>query len=78
MKNSVDLDDLVKGPLGPISGSALILFPIIQACQNSADPRNSAVFDFPGVVFVIRPDPMRKYFVLWGVGGGGLDFLRYF
>ena len=25
-----------------------------QACQTSA------VFDFPGVIFVIRPDPMRK------------------
>ena len=32
----------------------------LQACQTSADPRNSAVFDFPGVIFVIRPDPMRK------------------
>ena len=31
-----------------------------QACQTSADPRNSAVFDFPGVIFVIRPDPIRK------------------
>ena len=39
-----------------------------QACQTSADPRNSAVFDFTGVIFVIRPDPMRKYFVLWGGG----------
>ena len=31
------------------------------------------------VIFVIRPDPMRKYFVLWGWGGGGgagLDVLR--
>ena len=39
------------------------------------NPRKSAVFEIPGVIFVIRPDLMRKYFVLWG-GGGGLDFLR--
>ena len=29
-----------------------------QAYQTLAD------FDFPGVIFVICPDPMRKYFVL--------------
>ena len=34
--------------------------------------------DFPGAIFVIRPDPMRKYFALCGRGGGGLDFLRNF
>ena len=29
---------------------------------------------------MIRPDPMRKYFVLWELGGGGgsLDFLKIF
>ena len=30
-------------------------------------PRNSAAFDFPGVIFVIRPDPRRNYF---SIGGG--------
>ena len=43
------------------------------ACQTSADPWNSVFIYFPGVIFVIRPDPMRKYFPL-GVGG----FLRNF
>ena len=45
-----------------------------QACQTSADPRNSAVFDFTGVIFVIRPDPMKKIFC--PLGWGGLDCLR--
>ena len=42
-----------------------------HACQNSADPRNSAVFDFPRAIFVIRPDPRRIIFPLggWGVYG---------
>ena len=47
---------------------------LFQTCQTSADPRNSAFFDFPGVIFVIRPDPMRIFFFPLGVGG--LDFLR--
>ena len=41
-----------------------------QACQTSADPRNSAFFDFPEVIFVNRPDP-RRFFLKAGGGGGG-------
>ena len=52
--------------------------PSHQACQTAADRRNSAVFDFPGVLFVIRPDPMRKYFVPWGWGRGVSRFSEKF
>ena len=46
-----------------------------QACQTSADPRNSAVFDFPRVIFQIRPDLRRNYFSMGGRGRLGA-FLR--
>ena len=72
------LTHFVWTPITPGMDTLTVLkHPLCQACQTSADLRNSVFFYFPGVIFVIRPDPMRKYFVLWGWGGGGI-FQRNF
>ena len=39
--------------------------------RHARIPQNSVVFDFPGVIFVIRPHPRRTFFCFRGKGAGG-------